>query len=185
MKFICRFGNLRFLYVLYAMKSATVYTLKKELNERSKDELVALCLRLAKFKKENKELLTYLLFESDTESHYVENVKAEITDQLSQINASSSYLLRKGVRKTLKAVKKYIRYSQRNETEVELLLDFCVQVYNVHPTSRRDKGVASIIERQLAMVRKKIEALHEDLQFDYRNEIIAVFGAEKVPQSEI
>ena len=41
------------------MKPATVHQLKRELQTRTPDELLQLCLRLAKFKKENKELLTY------------------------------------------------------------------------------------------------------------------------------
>ena len=46
------------------MKAATVAQLKKELQFKSQEEIMELCLRLARFKKENKELLTYLLFES-------------------------------------------------------------------------------------------------------------------------
>ena len=157
------------------MRSATVHTLKKELNERSKEDLVAICLRLAKFKKENKELLTYLLFEVESESQYVESVKAEVASQLKTINTSSYYWLRKGIRKTLKDVKKFIRYSQRKETEVELLMNFCVQVYNLSPVVKRDKVVESIVERQLVMVRNKIDALHEDLQFDYHQELNLFF----------
>lgn len=157
------------------MRSATVHTLKKELSERSKEDLVAICLRLAKFKKENKELLTYLLFEVESESQYVESVKAEVASQLKTINTSSYYWLRKGIRKTLKDVKKFIRYSQRKETEVELLMNFCVQVYNLSPVVKRDKVVESIVERQLVMVRNKIDALHEDLQFDYHQELNLFF----------
>lgn len=157
------------------MRSATVHTLKKELNEQSKEDLVAICLRLAKFKKENKELLTYLLFEMESESQYVESVKVEVANQLKAINTSSYYWLRKGIRKTLKDVKKYIRYSQKKETEVELLMDFCLQVYNLSPAVKRDKVVESIVERQLVMVRNKIDALHEDLQFDYHQELNLFF----------
>ena len=49
---------------LNLMKTATVTVLKKELKYKSNDELLNLCLTLSKFKKENKELLTYLLFEA-------------------------------------------------------------------------------------------------------------------------
>jgi len=60
------------------MKAATVAQLKKELQYKSQDEVLQLCLRLARFKKENKELLTYLLFESDSEEGYIETVKEEL-----------------------------------------------------------------------------------------------------------
>ena len=47
------------------MKASSINEIKKELEQRSNTELLSFCLRLAKFKKENKELLTFLLFEAD------------------------------------------------------------------------------------------------------------------------
>ena len=64
------------------MKAVSVATIKKELQFRSSEELTELCLRLAKFKKENKELLTYLLFESHDETGYIETVKQELMSNL-------------------------------------------------------------------------------------------------------
>ena len=61
------------------MKTATVKEIKDELQHFSKDELLEFCLRMAKFKKENKELLTYLLFEADNEAYYIEGLKKIIT----------------------------------------------------------------------------------------------------------
>ncbi len=61
------------------MKAASIQELKQELQHTSLKEITELCLRLARFKKENKELLTYLLFEaSDAESLYrkCENIYA-------------------------------------------------------------------------------------------------------------
>lgn len=150
------------------MKTATVTQLKKELQYRSTDELLELCLRLSRFKKENKELLTYLLFESQDEVGYVESVKCEIDTQLEAINTKNYYWMRKSIRKILKNLKKYIRYSLKKETEVELLLYFCVQLKNLEPTIKRDKTLLNILERQLAFIHKKIETLHEDLQYDFR-----------------
>ena len=46
------------------MKAATLNELRKELQALSSKELVEICLRLAKYKKESKELLTYLIFEA-------------------------------------------------------------------------------------------------------------------------
>jgi len=44
------------------MKAASSKEIKSALIEQSPTQLTELCLRLARFKKENKELLTYLLF---------------------------------------------------------------------------------------------------------------------------
>jgi len=94
------------------MKAASVKELKQALETRSPKELKAICLTLAKFKKENKELLTYLLFEAADEEAYIKSVKAEIDRQFEAINTRSYYFIKKGVRKILREVKKYIRYSK-------------------------------------------------------------------------
>ena len=91
------------------MKPATVAQIKRELKFRSSEELEALCLRLARFKKENKELLTYLLLEADNEEEYVQQVKEHISEGFSEINRSSFYYVKKSIRKILRETKKYIR----------------------------------------------------------------------------
>ncbi len=149
------------------MKAATVSQLKKELQHRNSDELLALCLRLARFKLENKELLTYLLFEADDEEGYMETVKAQMDIQFSEINTSSYYFIKKSVRKILRGLRKYIRYSNKKETEVELLLYFCLKLNEFRPSVHRNKMLSNLYERQLIAIKKKISLLHEDLQYDY------------------
>jgi len=68
-------------------------------------------------------------------------------------------------------VKKYIRYSKKKETEVELLLYFCEQLKNLRPSIKRNKMLTNLYERQLILAKKRITELHEDLQHDYTLEI--------------
>ena len=119
------------------MKAATVVQIKKELQHRNPEELLELCLRLSKFKKENKELLTYLLFEADNEQGYIQTVKSEVDELFSEINTNSYFYFKKSVRKILRNLKKYIRYSGNKETEVELLLYFCQKLKDFHPSIER------------------------------------------------
>ena len=153
------------------MKAATVTVIKKELNHRSEEELIELCLRLSKFKKENKELLTYLLFESDHEEGYIDAVKTEIDDQFKIINTNTYYYIKKSVRKILRETKKYIRYSGNKETEVILLLYFCTKLKSFKPSISRNTTLQNLYNRQLDYLSKKIGLLHEDLQLDYVNEL--------------
>ncbi|MEL6976919.1 MAG: hypothetical protein AAGL29_16260, partial [Bacteroidota bacterium] len=81
------------------MKAATVSQLKKELQYRNPEELLELCLRLSKFKKENKELLTYLLFEAHNEEGYIRTVQEELDEMFSEINTNSYFYIKKSVRK--------------------------------------------------------------------------------------
>ncbi len=153
------------------MKAATVSQLKKELSYRSPEELLEICLRLSKFKKENKELLTYLLFESADEAGYIESVKNEIDLEFENINTNTYYYIKKSVRKILRSIKKYSRYSQKKETEVELLIYFCFKLKSFKPSISRNTTLLNLYERQLALVEKNISTLHEDLQYDYRLEL--------------
>ncbi|WP_375326096.1 hypothetical protein [Flagellimonas sp. GZD32] len=149
------------------MKAATVAQLKKELQFKSQEEVMQLCLRLARFKKENKELLTYLLFESESEEAYIETVKEEMDEMFAEINVNSYFYIKKSVRKILRTVKKYIRYSGDKATEVELLLYFCEKLKTFKPSINRNITLKNLYNRQLEYIGKKIPLLHEDLQHDY------------------
>lgn len=153
------------------MKVATVKELKDELAQYSQKEVLAICLRLSKFKKENKELLTYLLYDSKNEMVYIESVKNEIDIQFEQINRSSYYFIKKSVRKILRTVKKHIRYSQKKETEVELLIHFCNKLNNFHPSINKNKVLQKLYLQQIESIRKTVSKLHEDLQYDYKKEL--------------
>ena len=153
------------------MQSATVKELKIELNSRSHSDLVDLCLRLSVFKKENKELLTYLLYEASDEAGFIDGIKREMDEQYEEINKTSYYYIKKSVRKILRSIKKYIRYSKNKETEVELLIYFCKKLENMEPPIQKSQALHNIYLRQMALARKAISTLHEDLQFDYLIEI--------------
>lgn len=153
------------------MKAVSVVTIRKELKHKSNEELAELCLRLSRFKKENKELLTYLLFEADSEEGYIETVKTEIDEQFELINTNSYFYIKKSVRKILRNTKKYIRYSLNKETEVELLLYFCKKLKNMTPSIKRNTTLTNLYERNMEAITKKILKLHEDLQYDYTIQI--------------
>jgi hypothetical protein len=149
------------------MKAVALPEIKKELKTLSSQEIEALCLRLARFKKENKELLTYLLFESHNETGYIETVKSYMDDEFELINTNSYFYIRKSVRKILRNVKKFIRYSQKKETEVELLLYFCEKLKDFKPSMKRSTQLYNMYKRQIVLVKKTVAKLHEDLQYDY------------------
>ena len=156
------------------MKTATVKQLKQELATISPDDLLEICLRLSKFKKENKELLTYLLFEASDEDAYIRSVKSEIKQQFSEVNTDSYYYMKKSVRKILRNTKTHIRYSKKKETEVELLLYFCYELTNMEPTINNNTVLVNILNRQIELIKKAMSYLHEDLRYDYGLELDAL-----------
>ena len=71
----------------------------------------------------------------------------------------------------LTAIKKYIRYSKKKETEAELLLYFCKKLKDFRPSIQRSTRLQSIFDTQVRMIKRVIEKLHEDLQYDFQLEL--------------
>ena len=151
------------------MKSATIHEIKQELATIKPAALVDLCLRLAKFKKENKELLTYLLFEAHNEQEYVKSVKQEIDDLFAAMNQSHLHFAKKTLRKIVRVINFRYRYSK--QTEVELRLYFCVSLAASGISLHRNTVITNLYQSQLKKVYAVLETLHEDLQYDYYKEL--------------
>ncbi|HPF52286.1 MAG TPA: hypothetical protein PK335_11960 [Draconibacterium sp.] len=149
------------------MEIAPISQIKKELGNLPSEELKELILRLAKFKKENKELLSYLLFESYNEQEYIQQAKDEIDLEFLSLNRSSYYLAKKTLRKVLRTTNKYIRFSGRKETEIELLLYFCKKMKGSKLNYKANRVVFNMYINQVKRIQKVIPQLHEDLQYDY------------------
>ena len=156
------------------MKAATVNELKKELETRNQAQLLSFCLRLAKFKKENKELLTFLLFEAGDIPAYIENVKQETTGLFSEINPSNIYYIKKSVRKILRHVNKHIRFAGSKQAEAEMLIHFCNCIINFSIPLHKSKPLLKIYETQIEKINMSLATLHPDLQYDLKKQLNAV-----------
>jgi hypothetical protein len=149
------------------MDTVSIANIKAELNTLQKEELIGLCLRLARFKKENKELLAYLLFNQYQKQAFVADVSAVIAADLLSANATSPYLAKKTIRKVLRQISKYCRYAGDSEVEVQLLLQFCSSFLQLPSVIRRHYALEKLYATQLKKLTGSIAALHEDLQYDY------------------
>ena len=158
------------------MEAASIRDIKRELKELDQKEIMALCVRMANSKKENKELLTYLLFEASNEAEFVEHMKEDIAERFEGISGYNYYLTKKAVQKILRNTKKYIRFSKNKETEVKLLLYFCQKLSEIKPSILRYQTLKNIYDRQIALIQRRITVLHEDLQFDYGQELEELEG---------
>ncbi len=149
------------------MKIESIVSIKKELQHLDKTEILELCLRLGRFKKENKALLTYLLFEAHDEDGYIANVKSSLDIHFESINTDSYFYMKKTIRKILRQIRDYSRYSLKKTTEIELLLYFCTRLNELKPSIHHNKMLSNLYQRQILSIEKKVSVLHEDLQYDY------------------
>lgn len=153
------------------MKAASINELKKQLATLPADELVELCTRLAKFKKENKELLNYLLFESTDEAAYIQLVKDEMVEAFYTVHKTNLYFAKKNLRKILRTTNKYIKYTGSKEAEVELLSFFCVALQESGIRINSSTALYNLYHAQIKKIEKTIAGMHEDLQYDYQKTV--------------
>ncbi len=149
------------------MKSASLAEIRKELKSLSKEEVTALCEKLAKYKRDNKEYLNYLLFDSVDEDSYAQRIKHDVAEAFNATNTSGFYLAKKSIRRALRIATKYIKYSEKKETEVDVLLFFCEEMNSLDMNWKRSKVLVNLYNRQVIKIKKLYSELHEDLQFEF------------------
>ena len=153
------------------MKAATVKEIKSELESLSSEELITICLRLARFKKENKELLTYLLFEAYDENSYIAAVKSTIDTGFDEIHKTSLYIAKKNLRKIIRVASKFIRYSGNETTELEILIYLCNKIKASDLSLDKSTVMKNMYASLLKKIQKAISTMHEDLQYDFNRQL--------------
>lgn len=153
------------------MKAASLNEIKRELKTTEQERLIELCLGLARFKKESKEMLTYLLFEAHDEAGYITNIKSDIDELFDELPGGNIYFVKKGLRKILRMVNRQIKYSGIRQTEVELRIYFCLKIRAASIALDRSPVLMNLYQQQLKKIHLALAALPEDLQYDYESEI--------------
>ena len=153
------------------MTSVSISDIRKELQHIDSDVLQTLCLRLAKYKKENKELLSYLMFEAHDEPGYIQQVRTEIESLFEEVSGRNLYLTKKILRKILRYTNRQIKYSGLPQTELELRIYFCEKVVAAKIPLSSGTVLANLYQQQLKKISSVLSKLPEDLQADYSNEL--------------
>ena len=150
------------------LKAASLQEIKSELSALAVADLRKICLRLAKHKKENKELMSFLIFEAQDPETFTNKVKEEIDRLFPEINTSNLYLAKKGLRKILRIANKNIRFADTFEAEAELLIHFCEQMKKSGIRYQGSQVLTNLYNQQIKKIAAAISRMHEDLQFDYQ-----------------
>jgi len=156
------------------VKIPSVHELRQELQHRPAEDLLEYCLRLARFKQENKELLAFLLFESGDLDGYLQKVKGEINLQFEEVNKTQLYFAKKNLRRILRLVNKQIRYTASKQVEVELVLHYCLLLTASGIEIKKSPVIWNVLKTQIKKLEKALSGLHEDLQYDYQKQMKAL-----------
>lgn len=153
------------------MVAASSKILKEALDSKTNLELKELISRLLRFKKENKELATYLLFYEQEEMEYVRDAKAAISLQFEDINTKTVFYAKKGLRKMLRIAMKFSKYSTDKSTSLEIGLHITTLLMTLPKHIKSSQLIKNMYASNLKKIYTTLEILHPDIQFDYQKQI--------------
>ena len=149
------------------MQAASINTIKNELKQLPPKQVLDLLLRLARFKKENKELLTWLLFESHDEVGYIEDIKSGITDELGQIDGLPAYQYKKQFRKIQRKINKPIKYTGSKTAAVELYM----HMINMIVAKKKTIFIRAFLDKALQQYISKVEKILPGMVSDIASDV--------------
>lgn len=153
------------------MKAASVKELKSALLELTPIELNEIILRLSRLKKENKELLSYLLFDAGDEPGYIAEIKNYLDEEFRLVNPSHPYFAKKNIRRILRRIKRLSAYSESEITHIETLLYFLEKMRSLAPHIQHSPAIQKLCFSQSVAIEKILSKMHPDLQYDYRKRL--------------
>ena len=150
------------------MKAVGLSEIKKELEHLQPKELLDVCISLAKYKKDNKEFLAYLLFEAQNKNQFIKTIKEELDQQFEVIKLQANlYYVKKGLRKILRILSKYTKYINDKAASAEIYIYFCVLLKSSGIPYHKSQLLVNLMEQQLKKINMLISTLHPDLQNDF------------------
>jgi hypothetical protein len=158
------------------MKASSIKEIKTELSSLSADSLQDLCLSLARFKKENKEFLSYQLFEAQDEEGYVQKAKETLDESFENLNIQSTYIAKKQLRKIIRIAAKFSKYSDEKTTEITLHLYIVEKMIASGLKIQNSQQINNLYLSLIKKIKAGIATLHEDLQYDFQKQLDRIIG---------
>ena len=150
------------------MKAAALSDIKKELEHLQQKELLDLCIALAKYKKENKEYLGFLLFSAHDKLQFIKEVKEEIDEHFVALKSQSNlYYVKKSLRKLLRIISKYTKYVDDKALCAEMYIYFCTKLKTSGIPYHKSQMLVNLMEQQIKKINVLINTLNPDLQNDF------------------
>lgn len=153
------------------MEVRSISDIKKELKELSKEDLIQLCFALGKYKNDNKAYLNYLLFHGHDPESFIAAAKTEVDENFAEITQTNLYLVKKSLRKILRIIGRYAKYTGSKEKEAELIIYFLQKMKHSGIPWEKNKVLVNLFNTQVKRAQTAISKLHEDLQYDLKREM--------------
>ncbi|TVR38558.1 MAG: hypothetical protein EA392_08775 [Cryomorphaceae bacterium] len=149
------------------MNSSSLPQLRKIWKDLSAEELHQLLDRLGRFSRDNKELLHYLLVFGNNEDAYISAICHQLDEGFEGLNRQNITWTRKGLRRLVRMLNRYVRYSGKTDTEIVLRTEFCNRMLVHGIPLEKSAVVGNMFNRELDRISRALSKLHPDQQLDY------------------
>lgn len=154
------------------MKSYSLNDIKKEITHLQQKDLIQLCVNVAKFKKENKDYISFILFESHNKRAYLEDVKNDIKSQI--ISFEGNYF-KYDFKKKLRVLKSFLvrnnKYLNDKALSVEMYIFLCNELRQDGYPYMKHGEFDTFYGQQIKKISNFIATLHEDLRYDFGQQL--------------
>jgi len=150
----------------------SIHDIKKELQLLPDKRLIEIVATLARYKKDNKEYLNYLLYYADSNDAYINAIIEEVDTQFAAIDVNANlYFIKKSLRKILRIITKYSRYIDDKSISARLLIYFCRKLNESEIPYDNNKMIVNMYQQQIKKINALIDGLHEDFQHDFKSDM--------------
>lgn len=153
------------------MKPADSKDIKAALTKLESATLREIILRLARLKKENKELLTYILFDAADKEGYVAEINHYVTQQMGEVNVKSAHFARKSLRRILKTAWRLVKYSGDAECVIQVNLHLLEEMNKSKIPFGKSTALENIRSQVKAAIEKNLKLVHADLAHDFKRQL--------------
>lgn len=153
------------------MKVSSLAEIKKELQHLPHSELVAVIAELAKFSRDNKLYLYFLLYGREQPDLFMDMVKEELADGFEEATAKNHYTAKKSAQALRRKLNKYLKFTKDKLIQLELIYFFCQLLRQHGYLFYKNPVIQNLYRLQVGKAERILSQLHEDLQYDYQNKI--------------
>lgn len=145
--------------------------IKQALQQATPNELRDLCVRLARFKQDNKQLLHYALFYQDRPEVFIEEVNVRLKEAVETFNYSHAYWVKKGLRKWQRQVNLLGRISGEPWVQAKLQGMYALACYE----AASKVAATEVLTNLCAQATKKFYAQVAKLEADWQHDLTRTF----------
>ena len=91
--------------------------------------------------------------------------------QFLELPKSNYYLIKKSLRKILRSITKHSKHTGTKESAADMLIYFCEKLKHSGIAINKNQSLINLYKQQLKKLDALINAVHEDLRFDYKKQL--------------